>query len=169
MIRKKRNRSSNLGFFFLLRRLWTILFVTFLSCGPSIDEQTKALDKRRMFKNNISSYIGRPIKYLILESNYKLKYFGYEEADAPFYLGGVSLTFVNDVKIFIDIENFRFEKHKNMKKSWDFNKCILEEAGCIKLMSDTPIVYKYFKQDLLVEYISFDSLRITDKDGFPPR
>src|SRR5437899_4632355 len=88
-------------------RFWIAFFFALMACSPSADESAKLLDKKNMFQNSISSYTGRPVKYLILESNYKLKHFGFEEAEAPFYLDGISLTFQNDVKLFVDIADFR--------------------------------------------------------------
>lgn len=133
------------------------------SCGVPLDKKTRSLDDRNIFKNNISSYIGRPIKYLILDSRYKLKYISFGEASAPFYLDALLLVFSNDVYIRVSIDEFHFVEQKNMTKFWDINKCILEEASFIELITDEPIDYDYSDHEIIVEYISLDSIKIVDR------
>lgn len=124
--------------------------------------QNDELNSKRMFSNNASFYLNKPIKNILLDSKYKLKHYSFAEADSYFYLDGIFLTFSNDVKIFVGIEDFRFQAKRRQDRVWDINKCILERASEIKLVTDKPLHYKQFKQNVTIEFIAKDSIVVRD-------
>ena len=144
-------------------KLTTLLFLSIIAVSCSKDQENiRTLNQKKMFAKNIRAYYDKPIKFLILDSKCKLMHFSFVESAAPFYLDGLSLTFINDVKIFVRIDKFRYESKRKADKLWDINKCILEHASKIELMSDEPIDYKNFKQTVTVEFISMDSIIVRD-------
>jgi len=137
------------------------LFICFVIFSCS-DKSERALDQKKMFKKQINEYYNSPVKFLILDSKYKLKHFSFYEASAPFYLDGISLTFSNDVKILVRINELRYETKRKEGKLWDVNKVLLEHASKIELISDQSIDYKDFKQSVNIEFISADSIVVRD-------
>lgn len=120
------------------------------------------LDRKKMFEQNISFYYDKPVKNLILDAKYKLKNYTFAEADSYFYLDGLYLTFTNDVKIFVEIKKFEFQSKKREGDFWDINKCILEDASEIRLLTDLPLNNGGVKQNVTIEFIAKDSIIIRD-------
>lgn len=141
---------------FLKIILTIVILLFFASC------QENELNNKKMFKRNVEYYYNKPIKYLILDSKYKLKNYLFDEADSYLYLDGLFLTFSNDVKIFVAIDKFKFQSEKREGRFWDINKCILENASEIKFLTDLPLNNGGVKQNVTVEFIAMDSIIIHD-------
>jgi len=139
-----------------------ILIVVVVVCFGCTNKDIKTLNDKRMFNKSINRYLNKPIKYLILDSKSKLKTFSFADDSAPFYLDGITLTYFNDVKIFVGINEFKFESFRKAGKLWDINKLILENASSIELISDKKSNYVPLRNNIRIEFISYDSIRIED-------
>ena len=140
-----------------------ILFqVLFIGCS---DDDLTLLDEKKMFVKPTSNYIGGSVKDLILGSRKSLKYYSYIESNAPFYLKGITLTFTNNVKIQVELDKLKYVNKKNLEKRWNINKCLLENIKSMKVLQMDTIKYKYIHKDILIEYISYDSILIHSSDS----
>lgn len=147
----------------ILKRIFllTVILISLHSCDY-FDPELRKLRQKDMFTKSPSFFIGRPVKEIILRSKFRLVNYSFAEASAPFFLNGLYLTFSNDVKILVRIDEFKYVKKRGDGKLWDINQCILERASGIEFLTDKPVHYQTFQQKVSIDFVSADSIIIRD-------
>lgn len=136
-----------------------IYFVLLFSvnCTNEPNANERAIDSLEMFKEKSTTYVGKPLKNLILDANSDLISYTYRHKCSPYYLRGIFLTYENSVCLGVQLEDFPGNYEYDSTGVWDINEVMSGTVKAIDALSFTDDTLKKVKinrkneRDIIIE------------------